>query len=228
MAIAYDAVSGAANANVTTTNTWAHTCTGANGLLIVVAGNFGSTAISGVTYGGDALTYLYKVDYAGTCRHEVWYKVAPKTGANNIVITYGATQSGSYPSAGAVSFTGVNQSTPLGTSKTASGVGTTPAVSGISSATGELVIDSICLDSTVTATPTAGQTQTVANGNYGNNKVYSSYKDGAASVDMSWTRSTTGYWTAGGVSIKPAVASGHPTIKRFGGIPFAARNQGVW
>src|SRR3954465_15132943 len=102
-----------------------------------------------VTYNGTALTFA-GASTNGTVRSEIWYLVAPSSGAHNVVVTA--------PNAGAVtatsmSFTGVNQATPpplsfpgvtqappLGPQVKAIGPSTTPTVS-TTSPVGEPLFD---------------------------------------------------------------------------------------
>ncbi len=86
MAIAYD-TSASGNAAATSL-TYSHTCTGTN--LILYVGVFiisGADQVTGVTYGGVAMT---RVDYVlvdtnvGTYLYQL---VAPSTGANNVVVS---------------------------------------------------------------------------------------------------------------------------------------------
>src|SRR5437899_1981184 len=82
--------------------------TGANRLLIV-GGTVDNFAITGVTYGGTALTQAVADTQKPT--GSIWYLVNPPSGASVVV--------SSSPSKGAIigviSFTGVDQSTPIPT-----------------------------------------------------------------------------------------------------------------
>jgi hypothetical protein len=109
MAIAVDAVTATASTASILTKTFAHTCSGSDRLLLVVAGCTTATAdISGVTYNGVAMTQVGvdQTDSGGGGRMTVWALIAPATGANNVVITATATATIGY---GAISFTGAYQ-----------------------------------------------------------------------------------------------------------------------
>jgi hypothetical protein len=96
--------------------------------------------VSGITYNGIPLTQ--KGYWPVQPRVEIWYLVAPPTGAHDVVITFSANlKQGA--KAGVMTFTGVNQSTPLGTFAHASGTTTGPATVNVTSATNELVFDTL-------------------------------------------------------------------------------------
>lgn len=95
MAIAIDANSAKAAPNATdTTLTWAHTCTGSNGFLLVAIQAYSLVAsadiVSGVTYNGVAMTRLDIQNSSASTNYStyVYYLAGPATGANNIVVTY--------------------------------------------------------------------------------------------------------------------------------------------
>lgn len=113
MPIAFDAATGPAGSSGST-KTFSHTCTGTNLLLYVdiwVAG-VNSDAVTGVTYAGVSMTRvdaLYPVSAPGGLGDHSYYTyalVGPATGANNVVVTFIASE---YADAGATSYTGVSQ-----------------------------------------------------------------------------------------------------------------------
>ncbi|MGQ0579354.1 MAG: DUF6701 domain-containing protein [Betaproteobacteria bacterium] len=105
------------------------------------------------------------------------------------------------------SFTGVDQTTPLGTPATATGaVATTPTVT-VTSATGELVIDAMgTKETTGNKTAGAGQSE-IWDGFSGDADGAGSTNAGAASVVMSWTGGVTEEWAIVAVPLKPAAGS---------------------
>lgn len=105
MAIAFDAASESFT-NSATSLTWSHTCTGSDRILWVSVMASSARNITGVTYNGVALTSLTRS--AGTQPMQLWYLIAPATGANNIVVSIDGAASFIYTSAG--SYTGVEQS----------------------------------------------------------------------------------------------------------------------
>ena len=108
-----------------------------------------------VTYGGTPLTLAGEA-VNGTVRTELWYLVAPPTGSHSVVVTSPVATD---VTASSISFTGVNQTTPLGTLVSAIGTSTTPSVTA-NTILGEPVVD--IMGAVGTTTPTvAGATQTL-------------------------------------------------------------------
>jgi hypothetical protein len=143
---------------------------------------------------------------------QLFYLVNPSSGAAyNTVFTFTTTIN--VILGGCSSFSGVDQSTPLGTAVTNNTTGTSSAVTA-TSATGEMVIDFQVTSSNLTArsfTQAAGQTSnwkqydtSGANCSGG-----SSREAGAATVAMGWSWSGAAeYQALSAVSIKPAAATG--------------------
>ena len=186
--------------------TISHTTSGSNRLMLVgVSISHASAAppVSTVTYNGVSLILVdAQATSDGFARVEIWKLVAPDLGTHDVVVTLSGTPGGA--TAGVMTFTGVNQSTPLGPfasnqSDSASGSAT------VTSAANELVFAAIVVESSTNLdlVPGAGQTerwdlfQAVKNNGGGSTKA------GAASVVMSWTWSSADKWAIGGVSIKP-------------------------
>lgn len=95
MAIAYDTTSGANPANGTSF-THAHTCTGTNPHLTVwiMMGN-ASDVVTGVTYGGVAMTRRVALSRGGGTGYLFGYTLTnASTGANNVVASASATMTG--------------------------------------------------------------------------------------------------------------------------------------
>ena len=133
-AIAFDAMATSTVAGSITSTTFAHTVgTGANRALFVGVGYADSTqGITGVTYAGVALTqgaYSNAFTYG---RSYIYYMVAPASGTNNVVVTYAGTLSADdRGGVGAVSYTGVAQTSPIdvtGTTSTDPGTSMTIAL----------------------------------------------------------------------------------------------------
>jgi hypothetical protein len=186
------------------TITVSHTTSGTNRLMLVgISGSYssGSPVISGVTYNGVALSL---VGSEAESNFKIWiYKlVAPATGTHDVVVSFST-----LPDQGCVvgveTFTGVDQTTPLGTFASASAnTGDTPTVD-VSSATGELVFDTLWSYSGYTATVGAGQTQQWNTTCAPYTRGSGSTEAGASTVTMSWTISNSYHWAIGAVPIKP-------------------------
>ena len=193
-----------------TTCTQPFTTSGSNRLLTVgVCVRNGAAAVSGVTYNGVALTQYATVTRGGTQKLDIWRLIAPATGSNDVVVTMAAE---SPFSVGIVSYTGVDQTTPLGTSANATGAGGTPTVDVASGAT-ELVLDFVCQSDDGTTIPAmtagAGQTERVdfTTGIVGFSRhIGSSTETGAATTTMSWSDTSGNGWIIIGAPIAPAAA----------------------
>ena len=207
--ITFDAVS-TYKANSITSLTWSHTVgTGSNKLLVVGISFWANPEklINSVTYNGVPLTKSGSVwgGSGGETVH-IWYLVNPPTGTANIVINFSAAAS---PVAGATSWFGVNQTTPLGTFISAfNAAGNTLATVNVTSAANEVVHDVVSYGKQTTPSHTigAGQTQkwsdATSDGNYASGA--GSTELGASTVTMSWTFGATYRWAIGAVNIKPA------------------------
>lgn len=197
--IAFDAAS--STSGVSTGLTWAHTvgAAGTNRILVVgISFDLRGSSITGVTYGGQALTFIGSSSSAKT-RMELWYIVAPPTGTNNVVVTgIGIAEK----IGGATSWAGVHQTAPLGTAAFALGTSTTPSVN-VTSAAGEVVVDTLATIDAESVTVGAGQTQrwNVSQGDY---RGGGSSAPGAATVTMSWTLPSSFQWSIGAVPLKQA------------------------
>jgi hypothetical protein len=119
MAIAFDSVSTSANMEDVGTATWSHTV-GAGSDRVLLVGvrsrSFGSAPVVGsITYGGVSMSLQQATtfNYSGSSwiGVEVWKLVNPTVGTANVVVT--ATYGYDDASAVALSFTGVDPTTPI-------------------------------------------------------------------------------------------------------------------
>lgn len=98
-----------------TTLTFAHNITTENFLVVYTEA---WTNVTGVTYNGTAMTNAGAIDdFSTTYDLDVWYLVSPATGNNNVVVTRTGTSSNT--NALAVSYSGVNTSSPISGATTA-------------------------------------------------------------------------------------------------------------
>lgn len=215
MAVAFDAASSGQGTGVTSL-TVSHTCSGSDRLLTVGASvSAGSPpTISGVTYNSVAMTAMSGPTLFITFgRYSSWRLIAPATGANNIVASFGGTADEA--AVGGISFTGAHQTTPLGTVAEAEGTSTAPSVNAVSAAD-EIVVDHVYAFNSATAgafsyAPGAGQTERYdvnVSDNFGG--AAGSTETGAASTTMSHTITTAGIvtsWRTSAVGVKPAAAA---------------------
>jgi hypothetical protein len=162
-------------------------------------------ATTSVTYNGTALTFAGAATN-GTVRTEIWYLTAPPAGSHNVVVTGPVATD---ITASSISFTGVNQSTPLGTLVSAIGTGTSASVTA-NTVLGEPVVDFLGAVGT-TAPSVSGSTQTLRNTNStstGVNHVVSGNSTAfgqAASITMSWSIASAD-WAIAAVPIKASTA----------------------
>ena len=105
--IAFDAVSDSDVAVSSSPETWSHTCTGDDRILIVsgMTGT-GSDEVTGITYNGVSMTKITSIQGGNTRYISSWYLIAPATGSNTISASF----SGSYFAGIATSYTGAKQS----------------------------------------------------------------------------------------------------------------------
>jgi uncharacterized repeat protein (TIGR01451 family) len=178
---------------------------GSNRLLLVGVSidlNSPTAAISSISYGAQSLTKVGDVTNGSNERAEIWRLLNPPAGTANITVTMNG-QAHNGLVAGAATFSGVNQSTPLGTVVTNTGASTTPTVT-VSSASDEQVFAAVAAGQGVIFSAVgAGQTSRWNATDTADIAGAASTKTGAASVTMSWTSSNVP-WAIAGVSLKPA------------------------
>jgi hypothetical protein len=194
------------------TLTWSHTCTGTatTGLLVVGVGvnqdlwDPSSHPVTGVTYGGTGLTSCGAQADSHGWQLSLWYLKTPAVEAHDIVVTCSANN---FIKACAVSYIGVDQSTPVSGYATASSPEADQlATATITSAVGDKVQDVVAIGNY--GATTNGGTNRVTIGSDWNGsyiKCGGSYADGAASVAMAWDIATLpADWLIAGVNIKAA------------------------
>ena len=187
------------------------TGSGTNRLMLVGISfvNDEMETVTSVTYNGVALTWVGTGANGDDARMEIWRLIAPPTGTYNVVITFSAPLRRAAV-AGVMTFTGVHQTTPLGTFVSAVG-NASPATVNVTSAANELVFDTVACESCTSFTVGPSQTQRWNLSAPDGPRLTpgaGSTELGAVSVTMSWTQGFADYWAIGGVSIKPAAAAG--------------------
>jgi uncharacterized repeat protein (TIGR01451 family) len=221
--VAVDTVSSGANELTgsfggTATLTVAHTTTAATTNRLMVVGisiditNSTATTVASVKWNGAALTKLGVHNDAGlTRRVELWYLLAPATGPNNVVITVNIpffTTEG--VAAGVTTFTGVDQTVPLGTFTAADGANGTNSQEDIPGVINGMIIDTLAIGGNQTAAVSAPQAQqwNLNTGGSGTTDVTAtgSTRTGAPSVPISETFSGATNWSQGAVSVNPSGA----------------------
>src|SRR2546425_1016896 len=177
--------------------------TGANRLLIV-GGTVDNFAITGVTYGGTALTQAGAETQKPT--GSIWYLVNPPSGTASVVVT-------SSPSKGAIigviSFTGVDQSTPIPTTATNDNANgrTSPATVSITNANANAWVMDLVASGHIGGFTNGASTTTQWNLDSASTNAGASSTTGPLSpstvTNFSWTLPTPDAWVDVAVEIKP-------------------------
>lgn len=207
-AIAVDIVTTAPSAKGVAGISWSHTVSAGPNRLLVVSISFrdGNVSADSVTYNGVPLVADVAINSPGNQnRTEIWHMVAPPVGTATVTIAMSAKKD---VAATSISFTGVNQSTPLGSPVSAAGQSTGASVTA-TSAVGELVLDTVTANGDANGlVVNASQTQQwnffSGPGDASSARSGGSTKTGASSVAMSWTLNVSKPWSVVAVPIKPA------------------------
>ena len=209
-AVAIDAISTKSSSDPgSTTFSVSHTTgTGYNRLMLVGISQK-DRSVTGVTYGGIPLNLEGGVISSSNARIHLYSLVNPPSGAANVVVTLSSNPDKGIV-VGVTTFTGVDQTTPLGTFAGTQAKTAAPSIS-VASATGELVYDVVAFRNE-TLSVGSGQTQSwnIATGGemYGGG----STEPGASSVSMNWTASASQDWAIGAISIKPTPLATNTTF----------------
>lgn len=176
-------------------------------ILVGTNGQFGGgfLSVTGVTYAGGALSSAGSV--SGSI---IWARVAPNTGANNVVISY-STYGNAWNST--LSAYDVDQSTPTGTAVSATGTSNTPSTGSITVPANGMAFGFTRNDYISSGAPSAGG---------GVTSIGSTREGGGGTAAASGYRTTTGAisytipgsaaWTALGVPINPTSGgASHPS-----------------
>jgi hypothetical protein len=164
----------------------------------------GENVLTSLTYAGAALTKIDTAD-EGNRVAELWYRIAPSSGTNTVSATLSGSGLLDFGIA-AISFTGADQTTPVGTPTLGTGTSTTPSVA-VNSASGDIVVDCVCVEHSGTFSVGAGQTARW-NGIATNGfiKYAGSTETGGGTVTMSWSNTSSQAWAQIGVAVKPVAA----------------------
>ena len=171
-----------------------------------------------VTYNGTSMTKIGDTGYSLDCGATLWELIAPDSGAHDVVVTWTGDTTVAR-SMGAISFSGVHQTTPSGTVATATSNSTTAPSVTATTASGEVVVDCHAFympgGSATAATADANQTERVDTGQSTTRRIGMSTQDGADGGVMSWTLDQTCRTRSIAVSIKPAAAGTNTSVKRL-------------
>jgi hypothetical protein len=173
-----------------------------------------TSAITGITYGGVALTAVAQSGASsGGDRAEIWRLAAPSAGTANLVITHTGGQAGG--TAIIANTTGQDASTPHGTAKTAisaSNATTTGSQAITGAASGDLTLCVMADGNAAAITPTAtgaGTTTEIfdAASNAEGTEAFKA-TDAVTAVSGSWTGATS--WALAAIPLKAAAVAGDP------------------
>jgi hypothetical protein len=204
-----------ANSTANVSNlTWTHVLASvSNGILIVgISFRDGNVVANSViaTFGATpfSLTRIGFVNTGGNQnRTEMWYLLAPPTGTASITV---AMSQSKIIAAASNLFSGVNQTTPLGTFASALGSSTSASVA-VTSAGCQIVVDTVTangdavsLISGALQTPRWNVFSGAGGGDVGS---AGSTEPGATSTTMSWTLGVSKPWSIGAVPLRPDASS---------------------
>jgi hypothetical protein len=190
MAVTFDAVgpsSGGLGLNPPADpQTWSHTCSGSNRLLVVGVSVSNDSATLTCSYNSVSMTSAGKIhsnnQNAGFV--QMFYLANPDAGTYNVSVSGQGTST--YFIAGSISFNGVNQSTPIRNNATNYGSGDTPTIT-ITSATDNMVVDLCGLGNTIYSYPQTERWWNNYTAMYGCGNIVQSTAVGSSSVTMSYT-----------------------------------------
>jgi len=202
--------------NVTSTSTTSsttinlsHTINVSDNRLLLVGISLRDRTVNSITYGGVAMTLVGTANRSSDSRVYIYRIVNPPIGTANVTVTLSGSP-GKGAVVGAISYSGVNQSTPLGAFASGNADSNNPSIA-VPSASGDLVFDVLSDRITSAISPGAGQT-THWNPTSGEIRGAASTElASSSSTTMSWTVAK-GKWCMGGVAIKPAAVVNNVTF----------------
>ena len=176
--------------------------------------NAPTTGVVGVTYNGVALSFVgAHNDAANTRRVETWYLLAPATGTHAVLVSVGIPVAQTVGVvAGVTTFTGADQTVPLGTFVSADGAAGTNSSLDVPSVVNGQILDTLAVggDRTVAIpSPQVSQWNQVSSGVVDPPDVdrkWSSSRAGAPSVPISEAISAASNWSLGAASVNPSTA----------------------
>ena len=210
MAIAIDST-GVANSTTASSTTRTVAFNNVAGTFLAVGiTRFRNVTTNSVTYNGVAMTKAVDSIEASSNRAELWYLASPATGSNNIVVTFSAATDDALV-IGSISYTGVDNASPIGATASQAGAttSTAPSINITTLNNNSYIMDAMYKNSTATETATAPQTevwgQVDAYGTEGGAGSYKSFPT-AGATSMAWTLSASTLWIMCAMEIKESVS----------------------
>jgi hypothetical protein len=209
MAVAYNAASQASGDSAGPSVS--HTAAGSDRFVLIGVGIGNSSTISAISYGAQTPTLI-----SANGAISLYRLTAPNTGAQTVSVTLSATA----PYAlGVISFTGVDQTTPVGTHATATNDGQTSISTSVSSAADRMVADlAFMVFNIMAADGTQTERVSVDSIDGGFISAGMSTKPGSASVTMTWTATSTfgdNYITVVPINAAAGAGGGVPKLQSF-------------
>jgi archaellum component FlaF (FlaF/FlaG flagellin family) len=193
---------------------FSHTVTTSGSDRILIVGvNTASAALTSVSYGGQAMTNIRSDNNGASAHTSLWYLKNPPTGTNTVTMLVSIV---SNVAAGAISFTGVDQTTPIATHNGATGTSTTPSVSVTTSTDESWLVDVV---GTVTGpmTTDVGQVErwdTVQTTTRGAGSTEATSTTGT--FTMAWTNEAgSNNWAISAAALKPSGTPCCVSIKKW-------------
>ncbi|MFU8844108.1 MAG: Calx-beta domain-containing protein, partial [Bacteroidales bacterium] len=183
--------------------TLSHTTGSGSDRLLLVGVSNKERDVTSVTYNGVAMTFLGKEMSVKNAYTHIYYMVAPPSGTFNVVVTFsGAIGKGAI--VGAMTFTGVNQTTPLGAYASLRAKTATPTLD-VPSRSSDLVFNVAAIRNKNLTGVGTGQTLRWNLPTGSEMRGGGTTKPGGAgtSTTVSWTASGSDDWSMSGVSVRP-------------------------
>jgi hypothetical protein len=160
--------------------------------------------VSSITYNSISLTYVNSETQSDDARVEIWKLVNPPTGTYDVQITFNADLR-RYAVGGVITFTGVDQSDPLGTFVGNNATSNSANVT-VPSAVGELVLSVFSCETctSVTFSPPGVQHWNISAGSGNEFGAGSSIEGASPQATIFAYLGTSDHWAMGGITIKPA------------------------
>jgi len=199
--VALDSSSAGQGALSASSLSWNHTVgTGSNTLLVVgVVGG----CVPSVKYNGVSMTHaaqVYNNNHAPDTT-DLFYLVAPTAGTHTVQVTYSGCTSD--VEAGSISFTGVNQTTPLAHIATNFGAGTSAGVT-VTSVAGDMVVDVVGDGTAINSSSQTLRWLKNQNGSTAHGNGAQSTAAGASSVTMGYSTTNSDWWGIIGADVVAA------------------------
>jgi protocatechuate 3,4-dioxygenase beta subunit len=179
---------------------------GTNRVLMVAVSyrNRDNEIITAATYNGVAMTQVGTALNGNGAQVYIYSMVNPPTGSRALAVTWdSALNQGAV--IGAITYAGVNQTTPTGTFASATGTDAAPTVT-VAGAAGRLMFGAVAGRTTSAFTVSGGTSLWSSMPFSGQTAGAAQSKAGAASVPLAWT-GVAAAWVAGGVSLIPSSLS---------------------